>query len=252
MNEATITTINEVIETYFKTNTEDDWVPAKVMMPALIKAGVFVKDEKNGLPLRKVFRELDKENALAKIPRLHAERAGENTYWYLVKEGATYVAKDPKDTGVPKGQQRRAERASSDQYYLLNICDRLLDQSASRQHKFGFLLGDMHKNDKTQSVLPVDAYYRRSGFVMEFLDNGNETQIQFGKPGRKTISGVDRAEQRKIYALRKRKALESKKIPLIEIDFKSFECTAENKLIRNEAKDEAVLKKILKKYLPST
>lgn len=249
MNEATIATINEVIATYFKASTDVDWMPAKVIMPELIKAGVFTKDEKNGLPLRKIFRELDKENALAKIPRLHAERAGDNTYWYLVKEGVTYTPKDVKDTGVPKGKQRRATRAESDQYYLLNLCDKLLDQSASRQHKFGFILGDFHKNDKTRSALPVDAYYSKPEFVIEFLDNGNETEIEFGKPGRVTVSGVDRAEQRKIYAQRKRKALRSKEIPLVEIDFSAFECDAHNKLVRNEAKDEAVLKKLLKDYL---
>ena len=43
-------------------------------MPALINAGVFTKDHKKGLPLRKILRKLDTENSLDKIPFVHAER----------------------------------------------------------------------------------------------------------------------------------------------------------------------------------
>lgn len=248
MTEENIAKINEVIAEYFKTTSKEDWVPAKKLMPDLIKAEVFIKDEKNGMPLRRVFRELEKENALAKIPSLHAERSGENTYWYLVREGATYVAKDPKDTGVPKGQQRRAARASSDEYYLINLCDELLQQRASRQHKFGFILGDYHKDEKTRTALPVDAYYRTANLVLEFQQVGDDS-IEFGKPGRKTISGVDRAEQRQIYALRKRKALLGKDIPLIEIDFTLFALDADNKLVRDKEADVKVLKELLKDFI---
>lgn len=248
MTEENIAKINEVIDEFFKRTSKEDWVPAKKIMPDLIKAEVFIKDEKNGMPLRRVFRELDKENALAKIPSLHAERSGENTYWYLVREGATYVAKDPKDTGVPKGQQRRAARASSDEYYLINLCDELLQQSASRQHKFGFILGDYHKDEKTRTALPVDAYYPTANLVLEFQQVVDDS-IEFGKPGRNTISGVDRAEQRQIYALRKRKALLVKDIPLIEIDFTVFALDADNKLVRNQDADVKVLKELLKDFL---
>jgi len=248
MSEENIAKINEVIAAYFETTSKEDWVPAKKLMPDLIKAEIFVKDEKNGMPLRRVFRELNKAKSLDKIPRLHAERSGENTYWYLVREGATYTPKDPKDTGIPKGQQRRAARGNSDEYYLINLCDDLLKQRASRQHKFGFILGDMHKDEKTRTALPVDAYYKEAKLVLEFLkieDDG----IELGKPGRKTISGVDRAEQRKIYALRKRKGLEAKDIPLIEIDFKTFELDADNKLARNRDADEEILKNLLKDFI---
>ena len=249
MTEESISKINEVIAEYFEKTSKEDWVPAKKLMPDLIKAGIFIKDEKNGMPLRRVLRELDKENSLSKIPFVHAERSGENTYWYLVREGANYTPKDPKDSGIPKGQQRRAARASSDEYYLINLCDELLKQRASRQHKFGFILGDTHKDEKTRTALPVDAYYKQANLVLEFLDNGDEVDMEFGKPGRKTVSGVDRAEQRKIYALRKRKALLTKDIPLIEIDYAAFECDAHNKLVRNQENDVKILKELLRDFV---
>jgi len=250
MSEENIAKINEVIAEYFSTTSEEDWVPAKAIMPALVKAGIFIKDEKNGMPLRRVLRELDKDNALDKIPFVHAERSGENTYWYLVRTGASYVPKDPNDSGVPKGQQRKAVKASSDENYVINLCDEILEQKASRQHKFGFLLGDMHKDDKTRTALPVDVYYRASNLVIEFLLKQDSEGGTSKNANRKTISGVDRAEQRKIYALRKRKGLKAKDIPVIEIDYASFECDNNTKkLTRDKDKDMKVLKRLLKDFI---
>jgi hypothetical protein len=249
MTEENIAKINEVIAEYFKTATKEAWVPAKKLMPSLIKAGIFIKDEKNGMPLRRVFRKLDAANSLDKIPSVHAERNGENIYWYLVREGAAYVAKNPNDTGVPKEQQRRVARANSDAYYVLDLCDQLLAQHASRRHKFGFILGDLHKDGKTRTVLPVAAYYEQANLVIELLENRELAALENDKPGSKTISGVDRSEQRKIYALRKREALLSNKISLLEIDFTAFEYDAENKLMRNKEQDTEVLKKLLKDFI---
>ena len=60
--------INSVVEVYLKENSEIEWIPAKAIMPDLIAAGVFPKDVKKGLPLRKFLRLLDKNNALDSIP----------------------------------------------------------------------------------------------------------------------------------------------------------------------------------------
>lgn len=56
--------INRVIESYFKKNTSLTIVPAKKLMPGFISAGIFTKDKKNGLPIRKILRALDKTNQL--------------------------------------------------------------------------------------------------------------------------------------------------------------------------------------------
>ena len=63
-----IPTINTVITTYFEGNTDVDIIPVKRLMPALIQAGVFLKDKKNGLPIRLVLRALDEKNERAQIP----------------------------------------------------------------------------------------------------------------------------------------------------------------------------------------
>ena len=99
-----ITQINKVIDTYFNENPEKDWIPAKDIMLDLIKAEVFTKDIKKGLPIRKVFRALDKENALNTIPCVHAERTETAIYWYLVRAGATFSPNES-ITAIPKKEK---------------------------------------------------------------------------------------------------------------------------------------------------
>ena len=81
--------INTVIEEYFKANATLTIAPVKDLMLAFIKAGIFTKDIKKGLPIRLILRELDDSNQLALIPFVHAERHGEHTYWYFVPTHAS-------------------------------------------------------------------------------------------------------------------------------------------------------------------
>ncbi len=47
----------------------------------------------------------------------------------------------------------------SDESYVIDICDRILNRRAIRQHRFDFLRGDPGKNGGC-AMLPVDAYLR--------------------------------------------------------------------------------------------
>ncbi len=78
-----INAINQVVDAFFKENPSVQEIAAKELMPQMIKAGIFKQNYQDGLPLRKVFRELDDEESLHLIPRLHAERKNVNTYWYF-------------------------------------------------------------------------------------------------------------------------------------------------------------------------
>jgi len=248
--EERIARINEVISNYFEKSTTKNMVAAKELMPYFIKAGIFTSDHRKGKPIREVLRSLDKQHALDKIPFVHPERKDKNTFWYFVREGSTYVSDTPKDTGVTKKQKRRASRISSDEYYVVNLCDELLQERASRQHKFGFLLGDYHKDGKTRSALPVDAYYQGHNLVIEFVERQHTEPVELSdRPNRRTISGVSRLEQRKIYDQRKRKGLKTKDINLLEIQYASFKCNSEKRLIRDQEKDMNVLRVLLKDYL---
>lgn len=76
-----ISNINQVLEEYFKNHSQR--ILAKDFMPEFIKVGIFSKDNKNGLPIRKLLRELDKKNELDKIPYVFPDRKEKNTNWYF-------------------------------------------------------------------------------------------------------------------------------------------------------------------------
>lgn len=249
MNKDSIDKLNQLVGEFFDRNPKVDWIPAKEMMKPLIENGIFRKDEKNGLPLRKVLRALDKEDQLSQIPLLHAERNGTSVYWYFVQEGAVYQSSDvPAENS--KRQQNILIKEQSDEYYIVDLCDEILTAKASRRHKFGFLLGDFHKDEKTRTALPVDAYYRELNLVLLFSEKQkNLSGEAYAKSDRMTISGVTRSEQRKVYDQRKRSALESKNIDYIEIDYSSFKVNGRNKLTRDVEGDTKILTAILKDHI---
>ncbi|MFY0600701.1 MAG: hypothetical protein JXR03_13595 [Cyclobacteriaceae bacterium] len=247
MQEEKIESINQVVSAYFERNTKGDVVAAKELMPDFIKAGVFTKDEKKGLPIRKVLRALDEEKALNKIPQLHAERKDKNTFWYFLREGATYVSDAPNDTGLTKKQKTKKTDSESDEHYLITLCDELLNEIASRQHKFSFIFGDYHKDGKTRSALPIDAYYPELNLAIELVEPLGADSID--NPNRKTVSGITRTQQIANYADRKRNGLVAKGVNFIEIRYVSFDHTDENKLARDKGKDLKVLSELLKGFL---
>ncbi|MEJ6735825.1 MAG: hypothetical protein QNK84_02130 [Flavobacteriales bacterium] len=245
MSEDGIASINEVIADYFKNNTTLEWIPAKEIMPGLIAAGVFYKDEKRGMPLRKVLRELDKEKALDKIPLLHAERKGIDTYWYFVREGAQYVSKD---VALPETHKQKIalRKENSDEYYLVGLCNEILKEKAVHQHSFNYLLGDLHKDGRRRTRLPLDAFYFGLNMAIEFYEKGDEESDDAKVI---TVSNVKRSEQRKIYAQRKRDVLKEKGIGLVEMDYDEFECNEDNTLVRNKEADVKILNKMLQGFL---
>jgi len=236
MNEENIAKINEVIAQYFEGNTNIDWIPAKSIMPELIKAGIFNKDEKKGLPIRKVFRKLDKEEALHKIPAVHVERRSENMYWYLVREGKKFT---PNEVISPLTKKEKGilNIENSDEFYLVNLCDELLKEKASRKHTFDTLVGKLHKKGKGRTKLPLDAYYEELKLVIEFFEKKN------------TDESSEREAQRKFYDQRKKDVLEKKEIHLIDVNYALFECNENDRLVRNKESDCRVLKDLLKGFL---
>lgn len=248
MTEEQIITINEVITEYFNTHPDVEWIPAKEIMPDLIKAGIFKKDEKNGLPFRKVLRALDEKEALDVIPFVHPERVNKNTYWYLVREGAQYT---PKEAIKPISKKERTliNRRNSDEYYILDLCDEILNEKASRQHTFDFLVGDVHQDGRTRTKLPLDGYYYGLNLAIEYSEKQDSEDSKVDNPDKMTISGVSRAEQRKIYNRRKREVLRKKEINFIEIKYKEFDVDDQGKICKNKDRDIKILKKILKKFL---
>jgi len=131
------------------------------------------------------------------------------------------------------------KRSHSDESYIIDLCDEVLNQKAIRQHRFDFLVGD------SGSKLPVDAYYPELNLVVEFKERQHTEEVTFFDK-RQTVSGVGRGEQRRRYDQRRRDVLPQHGIKLIELDYSFFEHTRGKKLSRRKEADLAILIKRLK------
>lgn len=240
-----INSINQVLASFFKENPSISEIPAKDLMPAFIKAGVFERDHKNGLPVRKILRDLDANNQLHQIPYVYADRKIKNVNWFFrrtkTEQGVTqeriyarpFMISSPKTEVKPSPSNR-------DENYVLDLCDKALQQKGLKQYKFDFLVGD------AGTKLPVDSYYKDLNLVVEYREHQHSQEVKFfDKPDKLTVSGVSRGEQRKIYDQRRRDVLPEHGIKLIEIDFTHFEHDRKNRIIRNEERDLKIVMKLL-------
>ena len=241
-----INRINSVVEIFFKENNQLDKIPANSLMPQLIKAGIFAKDIKSGKPLRDVLKDLDRTDELHLIPYLHAERIDEiHTYWYFVAANASAETAIPiQEKILTKKELALQTRLNSDENYVIGLCDTALELKAIRQKKFDFLLGDLHQDGITRTMLPIDAYYESLKLAIEY--NEMQARSALHKTNTATISGVNRIAQRKIYDKRKATELAKNEIKLIVISHQLFNCNEEQKIIRNPEEDLLKVKEVLK------
>jgi hypothetical protein len=131
-----------------------------------------------------------------------------------------------------------AVKKDSDENYVLNICDGLLNLKGSRQHRFLFLVGD------SGTKLPVDIYYQSLNLVVEYREKQHTEEVKFFDR-RQTVSGVGRGEQRKIYDQRRRDVLPKYGITLIEICYSDFNYDSRKRILRDTLNDTAKIKKLL-------
>jgi len=195
-----ILAVNLAIQDYFKKHPRETKIPAKDLMPEFVKHGIFAKDHRSGLPIRKLLRDLDKDSQLKAIPFVFAERGAANTNWYFVRSSKSFGGQSISKTSKPsKINSSKSSRQNSDEAYVLDLCDEILGQKASRQHKFDFLKGDSGRK------LPVDGYYEELNLAIEYRERQHSEPVShFDKPHKMTVSGVHRGEQRKIYDQRRR------------------------------------------------
>ncbi len=137
------------------------------------------------------------------IPYLIVKRNQSNTNWFFspVNQiiGTKLSVKNKNVTVKTKSYSRK----DSDEYYVIDLCDKVLGLIGSRQHHFEFLLGDIGENGK-KAKLPVDVYYQELNLVIENKEQQHTKAIKhFDKPDILTLSGVPRSEQRRIYDLRR-------------------------------------------------
>ena len=78
-----LTQINLVLKDYFDLNKNVKIIPAKNMMPYFVLAGIFAKNEKNGLPIHYLLKKLETKNQLNWIPFATAIKKEVYTKWFF-------------------------------------------------------------------------------------------------------------------------------------------------------------------------
>ncbi|MFC5284637.1 hypothetical protein [Pedobacter alpinus] len=78
-------TMDQIVVDYFKLNPKLKEIQAKDLMGEFVKAGVFSKDYKDGLPLRDFLKKLEENNQLDLFEKSKLIKNEENKYWYFVK-----------------------------------------------------------------------------------------------------------------------------------------------------------------------
>lgn len=135
-----------------------------------------------------------------------------------------------------------SEIKKSDETYIIDLCDEILNQNGSRQHRFNFLRGD------SGIKLPVDAYYSNLNLVIEYYERQHSEAVpHFDK--RMTVSGMSRGEQRKLYDKRREIELPRNGIQLVIFDYSEFSHHSNKRLLRNRLEDAKVVTKKLMNYL---
>ena len=135
------------------------------------------------------------------------------------------------------------KRTESDEYYVLDLADEILDTLASRQHRFEWLRGDFSEKRGTFSHLPVDGFYANHKLVIEYAERQhNEAARLFDQ--RATVSGVSRGEQRRIYDQRRVELVPTNGLSLVVIPATAF-VLKRKKIVRDWERDLGVVRAAL-------
>lgn len=139
----------------------------------------------------------------------------------------------------------RSSRAASDEAYVVDLCDAILGEPASRQHRFDWLLGDPGR-DGRRRTLPVDAYYAGHRLVIEYRERQHDEPIaHFDKPDILTVSGVHRGIQRRIYDDRRAAEIPAHGLRLVVVRPSELTADKRGRLLRRREPDEAALRALL-------
>jgi len=145
--------------------------------------------------------------------------------------------------------QRYSPKQDRDEDYVIDICDKVLNAKAKRQHRFSFLLGDPGRNGVC-IPLPVDAFYEELNLVVEYRERQHTETVPFFDR-RETVSGCGRGEQRRRYDQRRRDVLSKRGIRLVEIEYAELGHGRNKRLLRTRTADEAAISRKINPRLPN-
>ncbi len=134
-------------------------------------------------------------------------------------------------------------RSASDESYLIDLCDEILGENASRQHRFPWLQGDAGLSGN-RVLLPVDAYYPEHRLVVEYREKQHFTPTPFFDR-RETLSGVGRGEQRQIYDRRRETEVPAHDLRLVVIAMSDLRSNAAGRLLHDRDSDRRTIRELV-------
>lgn len=136
-----------------------------------------------------------------------------------------------------------ANRAESDEHYVLDLCDEFLGVIGLRQARFDWLRGDVSPSSGRSVRLPVDGYWSANELVVEFQEKQHTESVPIFDR-RATVSGVPRGEQRRLYDRRKAELIPVHGLRLVVIHKSEFE-VRRDRIVRDRDRDTAVVRRRL-------
>jgi hypothetical protein len=112
-------------------------------------------------------------------------------------------------------RSKRSRSESSDEAYVIDLCDEVLGERGLRQHRFEWLQGDADSKGRTIG-LPVDAFYPAHSLVVEYRERQHDEPVPI-MDSRATVSGVDRSTQRGMYDRRREELIPQHRLRLVVI-----------------------------------
>lgn len=140
--------------------------------------------------------------------------------------------------GVPR------DRTDSDEKYVLDVVEGLLEEACQRQKRFDDLVGDTDLRGRRRK-LPVDAYFPSRKLIVEYRERQHYQPVPF-MDRRMTVSGVTRGEQRQIYDARKEQWAEEHGLAFLVIPYTALSHASNGRLDRNTKADTAAILSLLK------
>ena len=102
--------------------------------------------------------------------------------------------------------------------YVIGLLEELLREDPVREKRFPWAVGDLSPRTGRAAALPFDAYWPCRRLIVEVDEDQHRRPVAFwDKPDVRTVSGVSRGEQRRIYDARKREAARREGFAVLEI-----------------------------------
>lgn len=128
---------------------------------------------------------------------------------------------------------------------MIDLCNEILGERARRHHRFDWLLGDPGTSGG-RVRLPVDAYYRDHGLIVEYRERQHDEPVaHFDKPDRMTASGVHRGKQRKLYDRRREEQTPAHGLRLVTVSAGDLQSDSRGGLRRDRESDLRSLRRLL-------